>query len=380
MKWDFRKTLGIAAASALGVLGVSVLAGWIRLDRAPSLRTLFGVVLLLYAVYRLAVLRWRPRRRRPPGGLRLLALGPVLALSGLSACGGGGKPAEETVLSGSIQIAVSESHAALMRAEAAQFKKSYPDADIRVLSVPTREALVHLLNDSVRCTVTDRPFNAEEDSVAAASEAVYDSVLIATDGLAAVVNLFNDLDLIAPETLKDIFLGRIRDWSQVPGSGLRGPIETVLTGANSGLRELAASRFGLIPPSFAPARGARDQNEVVRTVATRLGALGLVSQACLRDTSALAVEKQKVRALDLLGADSTGARIRLKLHQANIYLGKYPLRYPVVMYVCSAKSRLAVGFSGFVASSPGQQVVLNWGLVPATTPVRLVQLTSGSPE
>ena len=28
----------------------------------------------------------------------------------------------------------------------------------------------------------------------------------------------------------------------------------------------------------------------------------------------------------------------------------------------------------------GQQIVMNRGLVPATTPIRLVQLTSGSPE
>jgi len=63
-----------------------------------------------------------------------------------------------------------------------------------------------------------------------------------------------------------------------------------------------------------------------------------------------------------------------------VYLGKYPLHFPVIMYVRPSRSRLALGFSGFVADVAGQQIVLNRGLVPATTPIRLVQLTSGSSE
>jgi ABC-type phosphate transport system substrate-binding protein len=143
---------------------------------------------------------------------------------------------------------------------------------------------------------------------------------------------------------------------------------------------LLRDRFSLIPEGFVPLVRGADQNEVVRTVAGRLGAMGFVSLACLKDTSELQVEKLKVRALDILDADSSGAPVVRKLHQANVYLGKYPFHFPVVMYVRGAKSRLALGFSGFVASTQGQQLILTRGLVPATTPVRLVQLTSGSSE
>jgi phosphate transport system substrate-binding protein len=36
---------------------------------------------------------------------------------------------------------------------------------------------------------------------------------------------------------------------------------------------------------------------------------------------------------------------------------------------------VAAGFLAFVASAPGQKILLNAGLVPATMPVRLVQIT-----
>lgn len=373
---NWTRIIGYAAAAMMLLLGLAVLAGFIRMPQGPAVRTVFGVVLLLYAGYRLAVLRLKPRRRRDDRTRPFIIL---LIAVGLSSCQKS-KTVEDTVESGTLAIAVSESHAPLMRAQAELFMRLYTKAHITILPMQTRQAAVTLLNDSLPCAVLDRPFNAEEDSVAAQSKFRIDSVVIAKDAIAVVVNLFNDLERITPEGLRAVLEGRITDWSRIPGAGLSGRIQTVSTGINSGAYELLRERFSLIPEGFVPAVRAADQNEVIRTVADRLGGLGFVSLACLKDTSALRVEKQKIRALDMIGADSSGAPVVQKLHQANVYIGKYPLHYPVVMYVCGARSRLALGFSGFIASTQGQQLFLNRGLVPATTPVRLVQLTSGSPE
>jgi phosphate transport system substrate-binding protein len=161
----------------------------------------------------------------------------------------------------------------------------------------------------------------------------------------------------------------------VPGSGRVGPIRLAATGVNSGAYELATHRFFYFQKTFSPHAVAGSQDEVVQLVAAHPNALGFVSLACLKDTASSRTAKESVRSLDFMGADSTGKPVRLRLHQANVYLAKYPLYFPVWMFVHSAKSPLAVGFSGFVANNPGQQIVLNRGLVPATIPVRLVQLT-----
>jgi phosphate transport system substrate-binding protein len=376
-KIDLSKIMGYIVSLVLAALGVSILTGLVpmRQDPGSRYRIILGAICILMAAYRVALLRMKTRRG---DGNRSGWMFALLLLVGLAGCAKKKTP-EETPTRGTLRMAVSESHANLMRAEAKQFMKLYPDAHIDVVPVQTREAFVHLLNDSILAVVTDRPFNTEEEKVASQSKTRYDSVLIARDAMAVVVNLFNNLETISRGQLASILNGALTDWSRLPGSGLSGPIQLVLTGVNSGAYELASGFFTSGKPII-PNTRAESQNEIIRTVAARLQAAGLVSLACLKDTSEFRIEKEKVRALDFAGVDSTGQRTRLRLHQANVYLGKYPLYFPVYMYVNSAKALLAVGFSGFVASTPGQQIVLNWGLVPATMPVRLIQLTSGSPE
>jgi phosphate transport system substrate-binding protein len=48
---------------------------------------------------------------------------------------------------------------------------------------------------------------------------------IARDGICVITNTANPLPNLTQETVQGIFTGDIRDWSQVPGSGLSGPID-----------------------------------------------------------------------------------------------------------------------------------------------------------
>lgn len=373
-KPDLSKITGYAVALFMTAIGVSILTGILPVQRQPTVKITFGIVFVLMGLYR-ASLVWAKKPKGRSGGLMLLLLLAV----GASGCGAK-KPPEETPERGFLRIAVSESHAGLMQAEADSFMRLYPDAHITILPVQTREAIVHMLNDSVPAIVIDRKFNAEEEKVAAETGIRQDTVLIARDAMAVVVNLFNDLETVTMEQLASVLNGTRADWGRLPGSGLSGSILTVMTGANSGAYELVRNDFFGLKKEFVPSIPVRTQREVIETVAKRLPALGFVSLACLKDTSDLRVEKEKVRPLDFMIPDSTGKPKRVKLHQANVYLGKYPLRFPVILYIRPSKSRLAIGFSGFLADVAGQQIVLNRGLVPATTPIRLVQLTSGSPE
>ena len=81
-----------------------------------------------------------------------------------------------------------------------------------------------------------------------------------------------------------------------------------------------------------------------------------------------------VRSLAFTGVDSTGQKASYGFYQAYVHLGKYPLNYPVYICLNDSKSALGAGFSAFIASAPGQKIILDWGLVPVTMPVRLVQL------
>ena len=61
-------------------------------------------------------------------------------------------------------------------------------------------------------------------------------------------------------------------------------------------------------------------------------------------------------------------------YQAYIAQKSYPLVRDIMMISREARSGLASGFMAFVASDKGQRIVLKSGLVPATMPIRIVEI------
>jgi phosphate transport system substrate-binding protein len=64
----------------------------------------------------------------------------------------------------------------------------------------------------------------------------------------------------------------------------------------------------------------------------------------------------------------------LKPYKAYIAMKKYPLSRNVYIISREARTGLGSGFLAYVASDKGQRIVLKSGLVPATAPVRLVEI------
>jgi phosphate transport system substrate-binding protein len=66
----------------------------------------------------------------------------------------------------------------------------------------------------------------------------------------------------------------------------------------------------------------------------------------------------------------------MKPYQAYIALKQYPLWRTVQITLREPRVGLGTGFASFVASDKGQRIVLKSGLVPATAPVRIIELTN----
>ncbi len=64
----------------------------------------------------------------------------------------------------------------------------------------------------------------------------------------------------------------------------------------------------------------------------------------------------------------------LQPYKAYILMKKYPLSRTVYIISREGRTGLGSGFLAYVASDKGQRIVLKSGLVPATAPVRLVEL------
>jgi phosphate transport system substrate-binding protein len=270
---------------------------------------------------------------------------------------------------GSVIMLTCESQATLMHLQAEEFTRLYPDAHVRMLTTSTRDAIVQLLNDSVTIACTDRALNAEERAVAKKAGIEFTEIRIAEDALALIVHPSNPATVLSVDQLRGVADGSLQSWDQIPGSAMRGPIRLAITGRNSGTYELLTRRILGLPGDARIQYLADSQRATLGFVAAYDRALGVVGTAALKDSVA------PVRVLRIAWKDSTGRMDTTRLHQANIYQGLYPLHYPVFLYVRRPGRGPAYGFSTFVASAPGQKICLNMGLVPATMPVRLVQLT-----
>ena len=110
---------------------------------------------------------------------------------------------------------------------------------------------------------------------------------------------------------------------------------------------------------------------MIEAVANDPSAIGIVGLNWLRAAGG------RVRALDLSdpsAPDSLGGGKFFSPHQAYVYKGFYPIIRNVYLLITPDSYGVSTGFTSFLTSAPGQKIVQNQGLVPATMPVRLVQL------
>ena len=104
-------------------------------------------------------------------------------------------------------------------------------------------------------------------------------------------------------------------------------------------------------------------------------AIGFVSQSWVSSTPA------KTRILDIGDPNFTRDSASTTLEyfpplQAHVYRGYYPLSRTLYLFSRNAGTGVGIGFTAFVTGAEGQKLFLKNGLVPATMPVRLIQLQS----
>ncbi len=295
----------------------------------------------------------------------------TVLLMALVACVVGCNPTEEhNTTHGKVFMLVSETYFPLMKLEATEFMTEYDKTKVEMATTTTRGAIVELLNDSVHCICVDRELNAEERKVAEQTGVKIATVRIGKDALVLLVNDRSGLKTISRKTLEGILDGSITNWRKVPGSKLSGRLELVMTGRNSGSYELVQRRFFKLSKELALAKIGETERQIVQYIAATETAFGIVSLAAVVDrpkgTHALAVES----------SDSTTALEYIEPSQANVYNQLYPLNYSLYLYISEKELGVGSGFSTFVMTLPGQQIIQDYGLAPEIVPSRIIQLRS----
>ena len=133
----------------------------------------------------------------------------LLCLISLVACKGKTSGVQDTLFSGVIRVAVDETLSPLAEEEIAVFEAQYNQTGIVPIYTSEVDAITLLLRDSVRWVLATRPLSGDELESFHSNKFFPESIKIATDGVALIVNRQNADSIFNVSTLKKIFSGEI---------------------------------------------------------------------------------------------------------------------------------------------------------------------------
>lgn len=307
----------------------------------------------------------------------MLAIGIVA----IASCGGNStqKKGEDTATSGTITVSADESLKPIIEAEEAVFESIYPDAHLHIVYTNEYDAIDMVMKDSARIAIVTREMLPEEKAALDAVKITPRYSPFAYDAIALILNHENKDTVFTIEQVKQILDGTFTAWNQLNPKSTLGKLQVVFDSPKSGaVRHLTDSVLKggkLAPHCFA----VQSNPEVIAHVEQNKNAIGIIGVNWIsdKDDSLMRgfLSKIKVAELVPLNPDKAEAST-MKPWQAYISLKQYPLWRKVQILSREARVGLGTGFASFIASDKGQRIVLKSGLVPATAPIRIIEVNN----
>lgn len=299
----------------------------------------------------------------------------LLFISIFIACGQTAQKELDTPTSGTISMSVDECFQPLAEAELDVFTAIYPKTTIIAHYQSEAEAIAHLLNDSVRLIIAARDLTAEEYAHIKDQKITAHSIKIATDGLAIIVNKANKDSVLLIKNIESILKGKASTWKDIDATNGLGDLTLVFDNKNSSTVRSLKEKFKLSAIEAKNIYALKDNPSVIDYVKNNKNAIGVIGVNWISDRDD-SLSNSFLRDIAVVSLGMTEGEESFQPYQAYLADGSYPLTRNVYMISREARSGLATGFITFVAADKGQRIVQKIGLMPATVPVRFVELKS----
>ena len=288
------------------------------------------------------------------------------------------EPYTDTLTMGEITILADESYKPMVQVQIDTFMEIYKYAKINVKYLPESELFNELMNnDTIRIAITARELNLNEKNFFENQKIIPRTLKIAQDAIALVVNKENSDTLITYEQLEKIIKGEVVTWNQLKAGGIKDSIRIVFDKNGSTNARFLNDKF-LSGKKFPPNIFATNSNSsVIEYVNSNKGSLGVIGVNWISDNddSLTVAFLKKINVVALSLPDTNKAQIEFyKPYQAYIALKKYPLLRNVMIISREGRNGLGTGFASFVAGDKGQRMIRLMGLLPATMPIRIIQV------
>lgn len=283
----------------------------------------------------------------------------------------------ETATKGNLHVLITESVAPALVEEVNSFMGIYAKngANVTYTVTTSDEAIQRFLNDTIRCIFTTRPLTADERKTFDANPQELVEIIIAYDGIAAVVHHKNPIEQMTTKEVEGILKGTITRWEQLSRSAkLKGRIEFFIQDS-SDVTMYLHKRILHGTALHKAAHRTRSSLQTLRSVVNEPLSIGFVGVDWIDSA------KVPAKALELAETDQradTTFKVPLESvgkfyspHPAHVYRSYYPFKRAIYLYVRSRLGTISSGFSSYVANKDGQLIFLRRKLVPGTQPIRL---------
>ncbi len=309
---------------------------------------------------------WSKRVRAACAGLAFLAT---------ASCGNQGQRTfSDTATSGEIWIGVDDSYKLLFDTEVDVFQSLYPNAKIHIIHGPEPELLKLLNADSIRLAIMGRTLTENEKEAFTKRNSSVTDLKIAVDAVAFISNKKNSDTLLSVSQLQNIFSGKTLTWKQLNEKSGGDSIITVFDSDNSSNARFIKEKFlnGNAFPKNCFA--VKSNSEVVSYVEKNKNAIGVIGVNWISDADD-SISKNFLKKVHVMAVgNGATADDYYQPYQAYISLNNYPFTRNVYIINHEGRTGLGTGFASFLAGEKGQKIILKSGLLPATMPVRIVNL------
>ncbi len=245
--------------------------------------------------------------------------------------------AEKIVIAGSTTVLP------IAQKTAEEFMNDNPSADISVRGGGSSVGIAALIDGNCDIADSSRPIKDVEIQKAVSNGRDPVAHIVALDGIAVVVNKSNPVSKLSKKQVKDIFMGKISDWSQLGGN--TGKIVVVSRDTASGTFE-AFGELVMQKEKVMPSALMQVSNQAVAQIINQTpNSIGYVGLGFMTN-SLKAIEIEEVMP-----------------SKETVLSGKYSVTRPLFMYTNGKPQGTIKKYLDFVKSPDGQNLVESQGYV-----------------
>lgn len=284
---------------------------------------------------------------------------------------------KETVTRGDIKIGVDEAYTLLADSEIAVFEAMYHYANVTPISASEDSVLQLFLADSIRLMITSRQLTSNEEAYLKDQLIIPRTTQIAWDAVAFLVNKKNPDYKIRYKEILDMLTGKITSWKQINPKSVLGNMQIVFDNQGSSNVRYLMKKFGLTSlPDYCYSAGSNPA--VIDYVESNPGAIGVISVNWVSDPDDSITHDflSRVKVVAVTPEFYSEGPDFYTPHPAYIADKSYPFIREVYAISRETITGLGKGFISFMAADQGQRIILKMGMLPATMPIRLVQIRS----